>query len=350
MSDTDDGMSSLVKPNSERKTSNLSTHNVNSPLQVSTPFGRKSSDSGGSSIEYDPTDTVPHVATAFDNSLTGDAFKMNVIILLQKLGDTQWRSVPIEFASRIVVRKIYGALTNAIYQITLPDDIDQCDDHNGLLPQAAPKLLMRIYGAHVEHLIDRTHELVMLKRLSKHNIGPRLLGTFTNGRFEQWLDSHTLSHLDMRDPLLSSSIAQQMRELHDDVLLTYTERSSPPTVWTSIDKWLPRAREVIARRRRKEIGRLSDKNFPPFTNFKEPKTDDLYKDDLMLGREWTMFEIALGQYRLYMEKHYHPEIVKDGLALCHNDVRCPISLWVDCIGSVWEYPSNRKSRRTCVTQ
>jgi Choline/ethanolamine kinase len=202
--------------------------------------------------------------------------------------------------------------------------VDQWHGFKGLLPRAAPKLLLRVYGAHVENLIDRTHELAMLKRLSKHNIGPLLLGTFTNGRFEQWLDSHTLKRLELRDPNLSCSIARRMRELHDGVKLTYTERHSLPSVWTSLDKWLPHAREIIGQRRRKLTGRLSDKNLPTLTSLENTKhsqmSGDSWANDLLLGRKWAMFELALGRYRLYMEDQYPPEKLKHDLAFCHNDV------------------------------
>lgn len=348
MSRTADDMTAPVKAKPERKKSlsHSSTHLARSHFRIRNPFRRRSSDAGGSSSEHDPPDTVPHVAKTFDKTLTGDALKREVLFLLQKLAVAQWRSVPIELAGLIIVRKIFGALTNSIYQIALPDDLNQSQDHNGLLPLAAPKLLMRIYGTNVEHLIDRTHELVMLQRLSMHNIGPRLLGTFTNGRFEQWLDSHTLSRLDLRDPNLSCSIARRMRELHDGVRLTYTERRSPPTVWTSIDKWLPHAREIIARRRRKETGRLSDKNLPMLAASDQLKNRGSYSDDLILGRKWAVFEIALGRYRLYMDEQYPPEKLKHDLAFCHNDVRFPVSLWVDDAGTVWKHTSNRKSRTT----
>ena len=227
----------------------------------------------------------------------------------------------------------------------LPDDIEESAGYKGLFPRAAPKLLLRVYGAHVEHLIDRSHELVMLKRLSKHNIGPLLLGTFTNGRFEQWLDSHTLSRLELRDPNLSCSIARRMRELHDGVKLTYTERHSPPTVWTSLDKWLPRAREIIAHRRRKLTGRLSYNNLPALTKLGEEEkksyiTADSWSNDLILGQKWTMFELAVGRYRLYMEERYPPEKLKHDLAFCHNDVRYHSTFTNIFLGALWEYSSH----------
>lgn len=333
-----------------RPKSQSSTHSAHSHHRIRNPFRRRrSSDSGGSSSEYDSTDTVPHVAKSFDKSLSGDKFKTAALSLLHKLAVPQWRSIPLELASIIQVKKIYGALTNTIYQL-VPPNSDEFTDQKGMLPRAAPKLLLRIYGAHVEHLIDRTHELAMLKRLSKHNIGPLLLGTFANGRFEQWLDSHTLSRLELRDPNLSCSIARRMRELHDGVRLTFTERNAPPTVWTSLDKWLPRAREIIARRRKKSIGRLSDKNLPTLAKLSELKlTDDSLSDELILGQKWAMFELALGRYKLYMEEMYPPEKLRFDLAFCHNDVH-PISHLADMEGPVRQYPQNRESGATSITR
>jgi choline kinase len=304
-----------------RRKSQSSSHSVRSHIRVRNPFRRRSSDSGGSSSEYDSTDVVPHVSKVLDKTRSGDDFKRAILSLLHKLDVAQWRSVPMEVAHLVNVRRVFGALTNSIYQITLPDDIEDHQAYKGLFPRAAPDLLLRLYGAHVEHLIDRTQELIMLKRLAKHNIGPRLLGTFTNGRFEQWLDSHTISRLEFRDPNLSCSIARRMRELHDGVKLTYTERHSPPAVWTCLDKWLPRAREIIAHRRRKLTGRLSDKNLPTLATLKSAqKQHDSWSNDLILAQKWAMFELAIGRYKLYTEEHYPPEKLKHDLAFCHNDV------------------------------
>jgi choline kinase len=160
----------------------------------------------------------------------------------------------------------------------------------------------------------------MLKRLSKHRIGPTLLGTFTNGRFEQWLDSHTISRLEMRDPNLSCSIARRMRELHDGVKLSYSERRSPPSVWQSLDKWLPRARDIVAQRQKKPTGRLSHNNLESLSKEHPSKNGCGKSTDLILGQKWAMFELALGRYRIYMEEQYPPQKLKHSLAYCHNDV------------------------------
>lgn len=296
-----------------------SSHSIRSDFRVCDP-----SDSSGSS-DSSPTKTVPHVAWSLDKSLSGDLFKEAIISLLHELGVSQWCSVPIEVASFISVRRIDGALTNSIFQVMLPDDIEQHRVYEGSLPRTAPKLLLRVYGAHGGHLIDRTHELIMLKRLLSHNIGPLLIGTFSNGRFEQWLDSHTLSRPEFRDPSLSCSIARRMRELHESVKLTYSERHSTPTVWTNLDKWMPWAREIIAHRRRKLTGRLSDQWLPNSSKLKTSRqpyfTADSWSNNLILGQRWTAFEFAVAQYRLRMEELYPPEKLKHDLVFCHNDVR-----------------------------
>jgi choline kinase len=313
------GVAPPVADNVRRK-SQTSLHSARTHRRVRNPFKRRSSDSGGSSSEYDPTDSVPHVARSLDKTLAGAEFTRAILVLLQKLNVPHWRSIPEDLAHVINVRRVFGALTNSIYQITLPEGA--AAGSKGVIPRAAPKLLLRLYGAHVEALIDRTHELAMLKRLSRHNIGPLLLGTFTNGRFEQWLDSHTLAREEMRDPNLSGSIARRMRELHDGVKLSHSEKHSVPAVWQMISKWLPRAREIILQRRRKDTGRLSDMNLPTLADRKSADLNG-WGNNLILGQKWQMFELALGKYKLWMEDQYPPAFLKQNLAFCHNDVVSP---------------------------
>src|SRR5271170_1664309 len=104
--------------NSVRRKSQSSTHSARTHRRVRNPFKRRSSDSGGSSSEYDPTDSVPHVARSLDKTLTGTDFTRAILVLLHKLNVPQWRSIPEDLAHVINVRRIFGALTNSIYQIT----------------------------------------------------------------------------------------------------------------------------------------------------------------------------------------------------------------------------------------
>lgn len=78
---------------------------------------------------------------------------------------------------KLKITRISGALTNSIYKI---DYVDEEQDIH------LPSLLLRVYGKNVDELIDRDSELMTLIKLSQKRIGPRLLGIFTNGRFEQF--------------------------------------------------------------------------------------------------------------------------------------------------------------------
>src|SRR5690606_30217857 len=86
--------------------------------------------------------------------------------------------------------------------------------------------------------IDRESELSVLRRLAKKKIGPRLLGTFTNGRFEEYFNASPLNPREMREPDTSRQIAKRMRELHDGVELLEEERWGGPNVWRNWDKWV----------------------------------------------------------------------------------------------------------------
>ena len=116
-----------------------------------------------------------------------------------------------------------------------------------------PTLLLRIYGPSSESLISRPNELHTLHVLSsRYNIGPRIYGTFDNGRIEEYFESTTLTSADIRDPKISRWIGTRMAELHSvdmsDVGMSSGEYSP---VWeTSISKnvatWLGPAQAVLA--------------------------------------------------------------------------------------------------------
>ena len=79
----------------------------------------------------------------------------------------------------------------------------------------APTLLLRIYGPSSGSLISRKTELHILHTLSSdYQIGPRVLGTFSNGRVEEYFHSRALHKEEMRDSKVSKSIGRRMRELH----------------------------------------------------------------------------------------------------------------------------------------
>ncbi|TQS32695.1 hypothetical protein Golomagni_06982, partial [Golovinomyces magnicellulatus] len=92
-------------------------------------------------------------------------FKNDIIRIAHTLRLKGWRRVPLESGQSINVERLSGALTNAVYVVTPPGDIPELEGK-----KMPPKVLLRIYGPQVEHLIDRENELKVLGRLARKKI------------------------------------------------------------------------------------------------------------------------------------------------------------------------------------
>ena len=185
---------------------------------------------------------------------------------------------------------------------------------------ASRKLLLRIYGPQVEHLIDREVELQILKRLARKSIGPRMLGTFTNGRFEQYFNARTLTAQDLRNPETSKQIAKRMRELHDGIDLLEEERSAGPFIWQNWDKWVQRCEEVICWLDQ-EISTGHQKNMTL-------PSEAWRKRGLVCGVAWSFFRQTVDRYRRWLGDIYgDPAAIKRDLVFAHNDVSDTLIQW-----------------------
>ncbi|KAF1897442.1 hypothetical protein Lal_00035147 [Lupinus albus] len=111
----------------------------------------------------------------------------------------------IDDVSSLVVVPVKGGMTNEVFQIKWPTKSD------GLLR----RVLVRLYGEGVDIFVNREDEIQNFEWMSKHGQGPLLLGHFTNGRVEEFLNARTLSAPDLRDPAISALIATKMREFHN---------------------------------------------------------------------------------------------------------------------------------------
>ncbi len=92
----------------------------------------------------------------------------------------------------------------------------------------------------------------MLYSLSSiYKIGPRVYGTFANGRVEEYFESHTLTPHDLRDPEISKWIGRRMSELHSvdigEVMMPDDGWEDPNSVATERNwvSWTPVAKEVL---------------------------------------------------------------------------------------------------------
>ncbi|CDS14551.1 hypothetical protein LRAMOSA06720 [Lichtheimia ramosa] len=120
------------------------------------------------------------------------------------------------------VRRVSGALTNAVYFVTVGN---------------TTTLLLRVYGIGSDEFIDRSNELLWLNRLAHLKLGPRLLAIFGNGRFEEFLPSTTLTHSDLQDPVLSAQIARRFRQFHSLIDIYPPASPDDMAVWHNVDRY-----------------------------------------------------------------------------------------------------------------
>ncbi|KAI2470118.1 kinase-like protein [Annulohypoxylon bovei var. microspora] len=239
------------------------------------------------------------------------SFKNEILKLAHTLKLRGWRRVSLDNGENIDVSRLSGALTNAVYVVSPPDDV-VIKGEGG--KRAPAKLLLRIYGPQADHIIDRENELNVLRRLAKKKIGPRVLATFTNGRFEQYLNAEPLTSADLRDPDTSKQIAKRMRELHDGIELLDKEVHSGPMVLKNWDTWLDRVTRVATYLDRK----ILSGNAGPVRG----PADAWKLRGLVCGVEWTTFIDIVNRYRVFLNKHYGgPDVIREHLVFAHSDTQ-----------------------------
>ncbi|KAH9888614.1 protein kinase-like domain-containing protein [Xylariomycetidae sp. FL2044] len=238
-------------------------------------------------------------------------FKNEIIRLAHTLRLKGWRRVPLDSGDAIEVERLSGALTNAVYVVSPPAVLAENLESTRKYPA---KLLLRVYGPQAEHIIDRENELNVLKRLARKKIGPRLLGTFGNGRFEQYLNATALTAEDLRDPETSKKIAKRMRELHDGIELLDDEQDGGAAVWKNWDSWLGMVSEAATFLDQKILaGGLGPVRSPA----------DFWKErGLVCGAEWPVFRDLVDKFRQHLVDLYGGErVIRDQLVFAHSDTQ-----------------------------
>ena len=172
-----------------------------------------------------------------------ESFRFKLLDCLRALQVPLWSTAGIK-SGDIKVHKVSGSLTNAVFFVSC---------HPSL--RGLRTLLLRIYGPSSGSLISRPRELHTLHVLSsQYHIGPRVYGTFENGRVEEYFESTTLTPSDIRDPTVSRWIGARMAELHS-VDIDAVEGNSPPAngkakEWdigakNNVKAWLAPAEDVL---------------------------------------------------------------------------------------------------------
>jgi len=164
-------------------------------------------------------------------------FGTTLLQVIQSLQVSSWTSAKLS-AAQIHIHKVSGSLTNAVFFVS----------YRGQSAHPPRTLLLRIYGASSDQLVSRSTELRILHVLSsQYRIGPRIYGTFRNGRIEEYFESDALTPHDMRQPHISSWIGRRMRELHHVEIQQVLGSDVPRTlaVMDNVAKWLAPARAVL---------------------------------------------------------------------------------------------------------
>lgn len=244
-------------------------------------------------------------------------FKTDILRIVLTLRIKGWRRVSMEDARDLDVVRLSGALTNAVYVVAPPPSPSVPKTENSsptLVPRKPPpKLLLRIYGPQVEHLIDREKELQVLRRLGRKNIGPQVLGTFKNGRFEQYFHARPLKPEDLRVPETYKQIAKRMRELHEGVELQEQEREDGPIVFKNWDKWVDRCDQVV---------NWLDREIQSNQNESKAQTEPWRRRGFVCGVPWPVFRKAVENYRKWLIASCGgADEIKRQLVFAHNDTQ-----------------------------
>ncbi|OQE38653.1 hypothetical protein PENCOP_c008G05754 [Penicillium coprophilum] len=242
-------------------------------------------------------------------------FKTEIVRLVHTLQLKGWRRVPADLAAEIEVVRLSGALTNAVYVVEPPKNLPppKTDSSSLVSRKPPPKLLLRIYGPQVDHLIDRENELQILRRLGKKNIGPRILGTFRNGRFEEYFEARPLTPKELRMPETAKQVAKRMRELHDGVELLEEEREGGPMIFKNWDKWVDRCEQVMT---------WLDKEIESPQNETKAALEPWRRRGYVCGVTWDVFRKAVEKYRQWLVTSSGGSAeIKRQLVFAHNDTQ-----------------------------
>jgi ethanolamine kinase len=121
--------------------------------------------------------------------------------------------------SDFTVTQLQGGVTNVLHLVSLTSE-----SHS---PRA---VLVRVFGANTEQIINRERDNLSLRFLAQEGIGPPYFGRFRNGRIEGFLaGAKTLAPKDMRSEAIVALVAQSVARMHRVALpgLQHTHASLP---------------------------------------------------------------------------------------------------------------------------
>jgi len=135
-------------------------------------------------------------------------------------------------SDQFLLTTISGGITNILFLVS-------CSNNNDI-----PPVLVRLYGANTEILIDRERENRIFAELSVKGFAPMYYGRFITGRVEGYLPARSLQPHEMgqNTPVdFQRFIAREVARLHN---LDVSCCSRQPVLWNFILHWLELATEI----------------------------------------------------------------------------------------------------------
>ncbi|CAI2350507.1 unnamed protein product [Caenorhabditis sp. 36 PRJEB53466] len=178
------------------------------------------------------------VFSKFDSSapISGEILFRARFLCAKYLGGA-WRKAKIE---DFRIRAITGGMSNLLFLVELPA-------HLTPIQMEPEKALLRVHcQADIDQLLS---ESVVFTLLSERNLGPKMLGVFPGGRFEQFIPSRPLQCLEISKPGLSRLIAPIVARVHT---LDAPIPKEPQTLETA-RQWLERFKKTPAGERPIEL-------------------------------------------------------------------------------------------------
>jgi thiamine kinase-like enzyme len=142
--------------------------------------------------------------------------------------------------SKLQVASLGGGITNSLLRVTYAAAVpalgtSQRSECSVEAPEVEhAQVVVRVFGGGSELFIDREKELRVLTQLNSMGFGATLLGTFSNGRVEAWLEARSLAEREMAIPEVIPVVAERLADLHACRIDT---GEAGPQLWPTIHKW-----------------------------------------------------------------------------------------------------------------
>ncbi|XP_053205755.1 choline/ethanolamine kinase-like [Panonychus citri] len=169
------------------------------------------------------------------STLNVDSLRDKAFNICREYLSGSWKEIQ---PNDMIFHSISGGLSNILYYCSLPST------HTPLCGEPS-QVLLRMYGQ--LHSDDTTQnenkmtESVIFMLLSERNLGPKLYGIFPGGRLEEYIPAQAMTCDQLRDPVLSSTIAHKLAHVHS---LDVPINKEPTWLFDNMYSWLESARRV----------------------------------------------------------------------------------------------------------